>query len=79
MGDGVAGTLPQAVEAAEVYAARHGGLPMRNAPWRRGNRAPSEGQLRFAKGLGIRDAEQMTKARVADEISIKLATRRLDG
>lgn len=78
LGNGATGTLEQAVEAAEIWAARGGKFPARSAKWRTSTQAPSPGQLGFCRSLGIQGAEFMTKGRVADEISIKLATRRLD-
>lgn len=47
------------------------------AKWRQ-NHPPSEGQLRFAGGLGIADAHMMTKARLSDEISVRVVSRVLD-
>lgn len=79
LGNGATGSLAQAVEAAEIYAARSGSFPSRTAKWRTSNQAPSEGQLRFATSLGIENADHMTKGRLADEITVRLATRRLDG
>ena len=79
LGNGAEGTVEQAVEAAEIYAARSGQFPDRSAKWRTSSQAASEGQLRFATSLGIPDAERMTKGRLADEITVRLATRRLDG
>lgn len=52
-------------------------LPMRSASWR-SNQAPSDKQLRFARMLGIPDTENMTKARLSDEISVSVASKRLD-
>lgn len=79
LGQGATGTLSQAVEAAEAWALHSGNYPKRDAPWRVKNQPPSEGQLRFARNLGIDGADAMTKGRVGDEISIRLASRRLDG
>jgi len=79
LGNGATGTLAQAVEAAEAWARNSGHYPRRDAPWRVKNQPASEGQLQFARSLGIDGAETMTKGRVGDEISIQLATRRLDG
>ena len=78
LGNGAIGTLEQAIEAAEIWAARGGKFPARSAKWRTSTQSPSPGQLGFCRSLGIHGAEFMTKGRVADEISIKLATRRLD-
>lgn len=79
LGNGAKGTLDQAVEAAELYAARSGSFPSRSAKWRTSSAAPSEGQLRFAHSLKIDGAEAMTKGRLADEITTRIATQRLDG
>ena len=79
LGNGAEGTVEQAVEAAEIYAARSGQFPDRSAKWRTSSQAASEGQLRFARSLGIDGADAMTKGRLADEITVRLATRRLDG
>lgn len=82
LGGGATGTLAQAVEAAEDWARKNttgNFFPRKDAPWRTKNQAASEGQVRFATSLGVQFPEGMTKGRVADEISIRLATRRLDG
>ena len=79
LGNGAEGTLEQAIEAAEIYAARTGQFPSKSAKWRVSTQAASEGQLRFARSLGIDGADAMTKGRLADEITVRLATRRLDG
>jgi superfamily II DNA or RNA helicase len=52
-------------------------FPLRNASWRKTS-APSEAQIRFASSLGIADCELMTRARLSDEITIALMSRRLD-
>lgn len=51
--------------------------PTRDMSWRR-NQPPSDAQLQFARRLGIPDTEDMTKARLSDEISIKLTSKVLD-
>lgn len=79
MGDGISGTLDQAIEAAEIYASRTGNFPSKSAKWRVSNQPPSDGQLRFAASLGIVDAERYTKGRIADMITQIIASRRLDG
>lgn len=71
-------TLTAAVERAETWIAESGRvLPSRNASWRR-SQAPSEAQTRVARRLKIVGYEQMTKARLSDEISIEFAARVLD-
>lgn len=69
--------LEDAVEAAENLAAHYGKLPARNAPWR-SRSAPSEGQLRMARSLGVQDWDRKTRARLSDDISTALAAKRLD-
>lgn len=69
--------LVEAMMAAEDTARELGGLARRSASWRT-NQPPSVSQLRFARTLGVREAESMTKARLSDEISIALTARRLD-
>jgi superfamily II DNA or RNA helicase len=71
--------LPLAVQKAEAWivnVSRHE-MPSRGASWRR-SQAPSDAQLRVARGLHIVGADQMTKAAISDEISIKYAARVLD-
>ncbi|AGU91964.1 DNA helicase [Mycobacterium phage Adawi] len=70
--------LATALENAEVWIVESDQqLPSRKATWRR-NQPPSEAQLKFAKSLGIVQCEDMTKARLSDEISIRLTSRVLD-
>lgn len=70
--------LATALENAEVWIVESDQqLPERKASWRR-NQPPSAAQLKFAKGLGIVLAEDMTKARLSDEISIRLTSKVLD-
>lgn len=70
--------LPAALEAAEVWIVESDQqLPSRNQSWRR-NQPPSEAQQRFARQLKIVGYADMTKARLSDEISVKLASRVLD-
>lgn len=70
--------LPAALEAAEVWIVEsEQQLPARTASWRR-NQPPSQAQMNFARRLKIVGYENMTKARLSDEISIKLASRVLD-
>ena len=80
-GDWVTGELPLslAVAAAEENILDQGyGMPKRSASWRKYQPA-SEAQLRFARTLGIINPEDMTKARLSDEISIALVSKMLDG
>lgn len=52
-------------------------LPSRSASWRKYQPA-STAQIRYARGLGVINPEDMTKARLSDEISIALVSDRLD-
>jgi superfamily II DNA or RNA helicase len=63
--------------AAEDWTSDRFTLPLRTRSWR-SSQPPSEKQINFARMLGIGSADQMTKARLSDEISTHLATRRLD-
>lgn len=70
-------TLQEALVRAEreVHTA---GLEMpRRTPNQYKSIAPSDAQIRFAQSLKIEGAETMTRARISDEISTVLATRRL--
>lgn len=70
--------LATALENAEVWIVETDQqLPERKASWRR-NQPPSDAQLKFAKSLGIVNCADMTKARLSDEISIRLTSRVLD-
>ena len=70
--------LATALENAEVWIVESDQrLPERKASWRR-NQPPSDAQLKFAKTLGIVQCEDMTKARLSDEISIRVTSRALD-
>ena len=75
--DGHASELANAIEAAELAAGDYGQLPPRNAPWR-ARSTPSQAQVNLAKGLGIADADDKTRARLSDDISTALAAKRLD-
>lgn len=70
-------SLAAAVTRAESTAAREGTPPAKGASWRKRG-APSERQISLAKGLGIADAENKTRARLSDDISTVLAANRLD-
>jgi superfamily II DNA or RNA helicase len=70
--------LATALENAEVWIVESDQqLPARKASWRR-NQKPSEAQLKFARTLGIVIDEDMTKARLSDEISVRVTSRVLD-
>lgn len=70
--------LATALENAETWIVESDQrLPERNASWRR-NQPPSERQLQYARSLGIVQADGMTKARLSDEISIRLTSKVLD-
>lgn len=75
-GTPITGTLAQAVEGAEAIGQQLGTLPYRMASWR-STAKPSEGQVKFAAGLGIDNPEGKTRARLSDDISTALASRLL--
>ena len=75
-GTPITGTLAQAVEGAELIAPTLGTIPYRDASWR-STAKPSEGQVKFAAGLGIDNPEGKTRARLSDDISTALASRLL--
>lgn len=75
-GTPITGTLAQAVEGAEMLAPTLGTIPYRDASWR-STAKPSEGQVKFAAGLGIDNPEGKTRARLSDDISTALASRLL--
>lgn len=73
--------LEDAIDFAEAWvyeASDRFSFNDRNASWRR-NQKPSEKQVSFARNLGVVGADNMTKARLSDEISIALAAKVLDG
>lgn len=70
-------TLAVAFTEDDIMSAQYA-MPVRSASWRK-YQPPSEAQLRYARGLGIINPEDMTKARLSDEINIALVSRRLDG
>jgi superfamily II DNA or RNA helicase len=70
-------TLAVAFTEDDIMSSGYG-MPVRSASWRK-YQPPSEAQLRYARGLGIINPEDMTKARLSDEINIALVSRRLDG
>lgn len=77
-GADVRGTLGQAREAIEATLSSAGyTLPEKSAPWRT-RPTPSDRQVDFGVRLGIAGAATMTKARLHDEISRVLVSRRLD-
>lgn len=70
-------TWPVAREAAEVEVSRLGALVEKSAPWR-SRPTPTDGQVEYAKSLGIPHAELKNKARLSDDISVVIGTRRLN-
>ncbi|QHB37357.1 DNA helicase [Mycobacterium phage BirdsNest] len=71
-------SLDQALEGAETWIVETDQrLPSKQDAWRR-NQPPSEKQLDYARGLGIVGADNMTKARLSDEISNRVVSRVLD-
>lgn len=76
--NGRAWPLAAAKDIAEDYITDSGyPFPLRAASWRR-SAPPSDKQINYARRLGITDCEQMTKARLSDEISIAVMSDRLD-
>lgn len=70
--------LDEARRLAEAWALEYAPtVAARGASWRRGG-APSDKQLTMARRVGIAEPERYNKARLSDEISIALASRRLD-
>ena len=70
-------TWSVAREAAEVEVSRLGTLVEKSAPWR-SRPTPTDGQVEYAKSLGIPNVGYKSKARIADEISVVIGTRRLN-
>lgn len=71
-------TLDEAFALAEAWAIGYDpSTAKRTSSWRR-TQSPSDKQVEYARRLGVRAPETMTKARLSDEISIELASRRLD-
>lgn len=71
-------TLDAALGAAEAWAVGHDPSTAKKASsWRR-SQPPREKQVNYARNLGVAAVETMNKARLSDEISIVLASRRLD-
>ncbi len=71
-------SLEQALEGAEVWiveSEQH--LPSRTAKWRR-DAPPSQAQLNYARTLRIVGYQDMNKARLSDEISVKKMSNMLD-
>lgn len=68
-------SLADAMERAESLAG--GDLPNRSAAWRSRSK-PSEGQINYARTLGVPFPDRKTRARLSDDISIAVATRRID-
>lgn len=72
-------SLIEAKERAEIAIPAGGfAVPKRASQWHQTSAAPSDGQLNFARSLGIPQYEDMTKGRLSDEISIVLASRVVD-
>lgn len=67
------GCIDALSEEAEAIAQRRGNGVLMNKNKRWIKRPPSEGQLRFAKNLGIHSAPAMTRGEIADAINFKLA------
>jgi superfamily II DNA or RNA helicase len=75
---GMVGPIDQAMDAAEQLCVSELMLqpPSAEAPWRN-TRDPSAAQMKMAQLYGIPDAELMNRARLSDEISIAIVTKRL--
>lgn len=72
-------SLPSTRVMVEKWARRQKGtLYDRDAPWRGAREAPTETQLRTARGMGIVDPEGFTKGALSDAMDIARATRRFD-
>ena len=69
-------SFDKAREAAEVEVSRLGTLVEKSAPWR-SRPTPTDGQVEYAKSLGIPNADYKNKARLSDDISVVIGTRRL--
>lgn len=61
-----------------VKESDQGFITNRKASWRRRNEPPTEGQIRYAGKLGLSVASDTTKGDLADMITRKVASRRLD-
>lgn len=71
-------TLDYARAWAESYATEDDpSVSSRTASWRKRRATPSEAQVSFASGLGIR-VEGLSKSELSDAISTKMASRMLD-
>jgi len=82
LGDQVGGymDLEDAIDFAEAWVSKSPDrfqFNDKSASWRR-NQPPSDAQINYARGLGIVGADQMTKARLSDEIAIKVAANVVD-
>ena len=75
-------THPVTEDKAVAAAHKHmidefGKIPSRSASWRQG-RAPSDAQINYARTLGIPDPEHKTRARLSDDISVRVTSARID-
>ncbi len=71
--------LGEARAVAEAWALAYDPtVATRDASWRQARKSPSEKQVRYARQLGVQDPESMTAGRLSDELSIAIASRRLD-
>jgi superfamily II DNA or RNA helicase len=69
--------LSDAMSGAEQVAGSNA-LTNRKSTWRRRNEAPTDAQLKFAANLKIVIPEDVTKPRLSDMITVRLASMRLD-
>jgi superfamily II DNA or RNA helicase len=71
------GAMAQAEQAAGELEPS-GSISTKKASWKRKKEIPSDAQLNFAKGLGIKVPADATKVQVSDLISDVVASRALD-
>lgn len=72
------GAMAQAEQIAEEIEPT-GTVSTKKASWKRRKEAPSDAQVSFAQGLGIKFPEGTTKVELSDMISDVIASRALDG
>lgn len=79
-GDAIYHPLATALARAQEWVIDSGyQLPSRYQSWRTKNQAPSDLQVKLATNLKIEGADNMTKGRLSDAISIAFAASVLDG
>lgn len=65
----------ETAQAIAEEAVEKNTLTSRKAAWRQREDRPTEAQLRFARNLGVRGADQMTKAQLSEAIDLRLFIR----